>query len=79
MYTRYRIFTETITITDTIKKVTSKLFTETITIIQRFRALINGKDIAYIKKYTDQAGTYIKKYTDQAGTYIKKFLDIPNE
>lgn len=74
-----RAYSETITIVASITniKALGRVFNEVITITQRFQGLINGLDISWTRKYSNQAGTWLGKYSSQAGTWIKKYFDIP--
>jgi hypothetical protein len=74
-----RAYSETITIVASITniKALGRVFNEVITITQRFQGLINGLDISWARKYSNQAGTWLGKYSSQAGTWIKKYFDIP--
>ncbi len=79
--TQFKSFVLTITLVDTVRRVTTyrRALVERIKVTARFLGLINGKDIRYIQKYINQAGSYVQKYVDQGGTYIKKYLGIPDE
>lgn len=74
-----RSYAETITLSATLANIIAlgRTFTERISLTDRFQGLLNGVNMLWRRKYSDQAGTWLSKYSNQAGTWIKKYLDIP--
>lgn len=64
--TAEKVVTDVLTLVDTITKVGAfaRSLSETVTLQERFQGLINGQNIAWFRKYANQAGTFIKKYLD---------------
>ena len=60
------VVSDAITLADTLAKVGTfaRDVDETVTLQERFQGLINGQDISWFRKYTDQATTWIKKYLE---------------
>lgn len=61
-----KVLTDTLALVDTIAKVGvfARELDENISLVERFQGLLNGQNIAWFRKYTEQAGTFIKKYLD---------------
>jgi len=61
-----KVLTDAITLVDTFSRVGTfgRDIDETINLELRFQGLINGQDISWFRKYSEQAGTFIKKYLD---------------
>lgn len=61
-----KVLTDTLALVDTIAKmgVFARELDESISLVERFQGLLNGQNIAWIRKYANQAGTFIKRYLD---------------
>lgn len=61
-----KVITDSLTLVDTMSKVGTfgRSLGEVVTLVEYFQGLINGQNIAWYRKYTEQAGTWIKKYLD---------------
>lgn len=61
-----KVLNDAVTLVDTLAKVGTfaRALSETVTLTERFQALLNGQNIAWIRKYANQAGTFIKKYLE---------------
>lgn len=64
--TAEKVVTDALTLVDSLSKVGTfaRSVNETVTLQERFQGLMNGQNIAWFRKYTEQAGTFIKKYLD---------------
>lgn len=66
LLTAGKVLNDAVTLVDTLAKVGTfgRALSETVTLTERFQGLLNGQNIAWIRKYLNQAGTFIKKYLE---------------